>query len=394
MVDRRLILHPALICADKNKLTVSAQVTSPENFPWMPRSLWYRFPAEYRDYTGESNDAQVVALFLVAMGHGLDLQVLGPMSSRLLHSLNELQQVLARLFPTQVKIVTIDARELVGDETRPPGRGVAAPFSGGADSFYTLWSHLPHNDPDPQTRLTHGIFVHGLDFADPQNFEVCRAAYSALYRRLGLELLTAATNVRDWYTGMEWSWNYFAPVLSPALVLDKLIGRLYAPSNSTIFSPPPWDEFTLLDRFFSTDSVEVVGDAVTVTKANKLYSLARWDATYDSLRVCYKKINGLENCCRCHKCLYTMIALELADSLSRYTTFPLPLTRTHIRRMHISRNARSITWTVYDKARELGRRDTTFDMSVALAASRVRWFLQSARDMLLKTDEQSHRPVT
>lgn len=378
----RLIIHPVSIRAENNDLLIVAPVTAPALFPRMPRNLYYRAPGSYRDYLSTRNDAHVVALFLVALWHGLDMEIQGPISARLLRGLNELQPILLRLFRQVLKPITLHAAHLLDDAPKPWARGVAAPFSGGGDSFYTLWSHLPQNDPDPQTQLTHGIFVYGFDIRDPQNFETCFAAYRALFHRLGLELLTVSTNLRAWYVGMEWGWTYFAPVLTPALILDQLIGRVHMPANSVISDAPPWGEYTLLDRFLSTGSVEVADDGVTTTKAQKLAALAHWDATYDHLRVCYKKINGLENCCRCGKCLNTMIALELAGTLSRYKTFPLPLTRAEIRGMHIPKMSQVITQTSLAQARAQGRNDIVLDMSLAFALSRVRWNLSAARDTM------------
>ena len=109
----RLIIHPLRFQQAADQLTVSAQVTTPELFPQMPRSLWYRFPSEYRDFVGERLDGQVVGLFLVAMFHGLDLEVCGPMSARLWQGLHELQKILVRLVPSEVKPITIHAPELV-----------------------------------------------------------------------------------------------------------------------------------------------------------------------------------------------------------------------------------------------------------------------------------------
>ena len=36
-------------------------------------------------------------------------------------------------------------------------------FTGGVDSTFTLWSHLPQNQPVPEFRITHAIFLKGFD---------------------------------------------------------------------------------------------------------------------------------------------------------------------------------------------------------------------------------------
>lgn len=373
-----LTIHPPFLRAGDRAFTVTTRVTAPPLFPSLPRVLWYRFPAEYQPYLGAHADGQVVALFLVAMAYGIDIEVRAPLSAQLWRGLNELQQKIVLLMPGDFQPITIHARELDDSTPSPAPDAVVSTFSGGADSFYTLWSHLPQNEPDPARRLTHGLFLQGHDILDTPNFEICRRAYETLYQRLGLTLVPAATNVREWYPGLQWSPSYFAPILSPALILSRLFRHFYAPTNSTIHEPAPMDEWTLLSRFFSTESMTVEDDGVTADKADKLFAISGWNETYDHLRVCYTKINGLENCCRCRKCLLTMTTLQMAGTLSRYKTFPLPLTRARVLRMNVTRTGPMI-YDVRKKAQAVGRADVVRDLSLVLSLNRVRWTLKNAR---------------
>lgn len=44
------------------------------------------------------------------------------------------------------------------------------------------------------------------------------------------------------------------------------------------------------------------------------------------LRVCWQNPDNAYNCCRCEKCIRTMLALEALGGLDQCPTFPLPLT--------------------------------------------------------------------
>lgn len=370
-----ITIHPPELIEDGKTLTVLTRVAAPELFPNMPGGLWYRFPAHYRAYITERSDAQLAGLYMAAMGYGMDLEIQGPVSARLVEGLNELQPILVRLMPREMKRMTIHAPDTVSAISTPLPTAVGTNFSGGVDSSFTLWSHLAQNDPNPKTRVTHGLFVQGLDIGDSQNYELCRSSYERMYHRLGLTLLSAQTNVRLWYPQRDWAWFSIAPSFSAALVFGRLFGRFYSPAGYWIQEGPPYSEIALIDRYFSTETMQLEPDGVETTRANKTFAIAGWTETYDSLRVCYKKLNGLVNCCRCDKCLMTMLVLEMAGALGKYKTFPLPLTRPHIYSIRYHARGR-IIYGILAKARELGREDLVRDISIVIMLNRARWFVK------------------
>ncbi len=375
-------IHPVEIISRRETVTAVTRVSGPPLFKGMPASLWFECPAAYREFLSERADAAVASLLLAAMSYGQDIVVEGPLSTRLYRGLYDLQEVAVRMYPDRMKRIAIHAEQL--DSTSPPltPHAVAGAFSGGVDSFYTLWSHLPRNDPDPAAQLTHGLFVRGFDIADAKNYERCRALYQKVFERQGLTLLTPHTNSRGWYAELDWSWMYIAPLAGMALALGSLLRRFYVPTGSTTDCAAPWGEFAQLNRLFSTETLEIIDDAPTTRKPTKIFALAHWDETYDHLRVCYRKIDGLVNCCRCAKCINTMAALELTGQLSRYKTFPLPLTRRKIRLLRVPHHAPFLYEWMLTQARECGRKDMALDYSVAFALSRVRWRLHTLRKVL------------
>ncbi len=371
-----MIVHPPELDFVQDQIKFSARVEAAPLFGGMPERVWFAFPSSYARYLDARADGLVATLLLVAMRFGQDLDVRGPISPRLLQGLEQLQQTLLRLFPSSVKRVAIHAPHLASPISEVAPRGVATAFSGGVDSFYSLWTHLPEQDANPATRVTHGLFVHGFDIPldAPDRYAICRAAYAKLFQRLDLELLVARTNARAWYPTLEWNWMYISSLAGAALTLNRLLGRFYIPTGSVEKDAPPWGEFTRINSLFSTETLQVVDDGVTATKADKLGTVAHWEVTYPLLRVCFENGIGLENCSRCSKCLATMVGLQLYGTLHRYTTFSLPLDRHALRTLHVPYASRLIYQSILIKAIACGRDDLALDLGIAFIKSYWGWF--------------------
>ena len=90
--------------------------------------------------------------------------------------------------------------------------GVAAAFSGGIDSLYTLWSHNVQNQADPAIRLTNGLFVHGFEIRlhEKDYYHTLYRAYARTFDELGLTLLQARTNLFS-FSQFHLNWLYTHP---------------------------------------------------------------------------------------------------------------------------------------------------------------------------------------
>ena len=122
----------------------------------------------------------------------------------------------------------------------------------------------------------------------------------------------------------------------------------------------------------SPQTLQIVYDAGGFSRAEKTLTIAHWPETFSRLRVCWRKQDGLNNCCRCSKCMRTMLALEICGTLRHYTTFPWPLSRRDIRfcRLHSYEFEQVIQ--LAQRALEVGRRDIASDLMFALRLSRLR----------------------
>ena len=119
--------------------------------------LWYSLPVEHaRWFSTDRFDGFVVALLLCAMRSAEDLQVEGPMSSRLWHSLNgSYIPMVAKVFG--LPAIKLTAAALLEQETS--AQGVATGFSGGIDSFAAIIQHFVR-ETSPAFRVSHLLFHH------------------------------------------------------------------------------------------------------------------------------------------------------------------------------------------------------------------------------------------
>ncbi len=238
--------------------------------------------------------------------------------------MNEFQRVASLWLPDK-KPIKICADDYAPSELSANKIGCA--FSGGVDSFFTLWSHLPQNEEYRGNAVSHALFVKGFDLGlDDTMYETYRASYAALLREWGVELLTAQTNIRSFDRAGDWIYAVTPALASMAHFLGRGIGRFYIPASEYYDEFPKWGPEAFLSALLSSEHIAILQDGARFDKHTKIAELARVPATYNHLRVCYRNPNGLMNCCECDKCIQTMASLALCGALQNYTAFPKPLT--------------------------------------------------------------------
>ena len=319
-----MIVHSPIIRVEEDKVYISSRFEFNTHIPFLPQELWYRFPQQYHDHISMQADAFAPTALLLAMYTGEDLQIGGKISPRLAYSLFEYQKIFSSWWPTIFSQIDIQYQHLASPVRIKRKTAVATAFSGGVDSFYTLWSHLPQNQAIPDAQITHGLFVHGFDLRldDEENYWTAAESYSKIFKDLGLELIRAATNAYL-YSEFRIDWTIFhGTVLSgAALCLSPFLKRFYVPSCMSDYNAlVPFGSTPLIDHLLSTETVQIVNHGTNVTRTEKTITLVNWPITHHKLRVCANKIKlqGLENCCSCQKCYRMMVLLEILQARDKY----------------------------------------------------------------------------
>ncbi len=363
-----MIINPPEIRVKDGEVTVSSEIELQTSRKIASRKLWYKFPEMYQEFLTDRVDGFVVALFVLAMLLGENVEVRGKLSPRLLDGIYEYQRVLHFWLPGRFKLVDITCEHYAPFDFQPAHRGVASSFSGGLDSFYTLWCHLAQNERISQFQVSHTLFVHGFDIPlqDEETYRVAFQSYQAMMQRLGIQLIAARTNARE-FDGGAWEYCHGAMLTSLPLVLGKGLTRYYIPSSHTYNDAYPWGSDHRIDHLLSAETLQVVHDGATASRFEKTAAIAQWPEAYSRLRVCWQKPDGLKNCCRCNKCIRTMTSLAILDKLEQFETFPLKLEHQHIRNCPFKKeNERSFMQQVLEAAELNDKQDLASDIRYAL----------------------------
>jgi hypothetical protein len=381
-----MIIHKPQITTEKDEICVSARIDMETPGLDVPDTLWYKFPKHYADFVTDRADAFIVGLLPTAMLLRESILVKGTISPRLAWGIREYQHAQSIWWPGNLFSV-VDTRYEDLTEAPPATGGVGCSISGGVDSFYTLRSHMPVNETIPEYQLTHCLIINGYDYdtdlEETGRFRRTMETFEPVAERAGVKLLTSRTNLRYFRHGHHGYLNisFEAPITAPVLVLGNLFSRFYIPGSGSYSYENliPVGPFPITWPLLGTEGLQVIADGHDATRAEKTEVVAQWPETYPTLRVCWRIVvfdetTGLiENCCRCQKCVRTMLALDLVGALHKYKTFPLPLRRRDIWRIDCVKDHQKVFF--FDNlnlARRVSRRDRVADLHVARLRARLR----------------------
>lgn len=87
----------------------------------------------------------------------------------------------------------------------------------------------------------------------------------------------------------------------------------------------PWGSSPDLDPLWSTERLTFVHDGCEASRLDKIRLITRFPIVLETLRVCWENPSNEYNCCKCEKCLRTMLGLHIAGVLPECKTFALPI---------------------------------------------------------------------
>jgi hypothetical protein len=141
-------------------------------------------------------------------------------------------------------------------------------------------------------------------------------------RSLGKQVIEVETNIRSLLDAfVPWTMGYGAVLRTTALLLDGF-SKFYIPGSHYGACLCPDGTHPLLDPLWSTAKLQFVHDGCETTRFRKCELVSRYPLTYEHLRVCWQNRPGAYNCCRCEKCVRTMVYLRALDRLEHFSAFP------------------------------------------------------------------------
>lgn len=361
---------------------VSARVETTSCPVSLPEKLWFSFPRQFCDHiTGDVNGF-ATALLPLAMILGEDLHMEGSLSPRLLGGLEEYQRIQCAWDPSPFQPVRLIPESLQAGHAGHTPTAVGTSFSGGIDSFHTLWSHLSENERNPSYSISHALIINGFDrdsdLGKPGNFSMIEQVMQPMMERLGIQFIVCRTNYMSFSDAFILKQTFGAMVTSPALVLGGLFSAFYIPSSYR------FDDFfrdgshPMLDHLVATETMQTIHEGSHLKRTQKTRDISQWSETYSTLRVCSRETgydeetNSIQNCCRCEKCIRTIKTLELYGALDNYKTFAERPGRFDVWSCHFAqKGTRIFAWEIIDEAFKARRFKIVIDYCIALATTAI-----------------------
>jgi hypothetical protein len=292
-----------------------------------PHQLWFRFPIQFQSRISTDIDPFAVALLLVAMKNQEPLELRGSLSRKLFEGLKEYQRIYHSWYPQIFHEIEIRPTTL-RDDSQNQSTQVACAFSGGVDSFYTLFKLMKQDDlmskgKSNSTGLNYTLFMAGFDMPLQltQSISELTRSYSVLMKELGIQFVIGSTNIRSFVNTVDWTNAHGQALGAAALFFKNSWNQFYIPSSYTSASYPKWGTHPSLDHLLSTETLRFVHHGDESNRVSKLNLVSKYQDSYSRLRVCWIQNIGLKNCGECEKCVRTLVALDILNKRFLYTTF-------------------------------------------------------------------------
>lgn len=327
------------------------------SFQGQEDECFYSVPAEYADMADlESSNCFLVGMLYPAMRYGEDVEVDGTVSARLLYNLNEYLVPLMAICDTRLKRIRITASATT-DAPCAGAKAVGTGFSGGIDSFATIYEHFERPAPEG-FKLTHLFFfnvgAHGIP-KKPGDLETIERQFRARYAKfrgfpeeVGLPFVMVDSNVHKFHPWGHLEVATFATV-SAVMFLQRGIRRYYLASSGHTYRqlwkflgdggrPDAIERMNMmLLPWLSTEGLDLVDDGNLYDRSRKTELVASYAPAAKYLNVCYGHDTLDTNCSVCGKCARTLLTLDILGKLDVFSgVFDIPRYKREVRRRLIA----------------------------------------------------------
>ncbi len=289
--------------------------------------LWYELDADYRGFLSDSADSALIALLLPAMYYGESIEVEGEVSSELIRSIRQDIQYLYKILNPDFQYVDVRCSRFSTEASG--GSAIATGCSAGVDSLCTIAENFLSDIPEDEKvdlLLFNNVGSHGI--RGRELFLERLAHVQPLASELGLPLVSVDSNVSDFYSDTELGFmrTHTLRNASVALLLQRKIGQfLYASSYAfpqirvaAKCSSGYVDAIVL--PLISNRNIRLRSSEAALSRVEKTMRIAQMKLAQGKLDVCAggaKAVVG--NCSECWKCMRTMLTLDVAGALEKFS---------------------------------------------------------------------------
>lgn len=339
-------------------------------------------------------DPFVIAALFPAMGVGGTLRMHGRVSRVLIRNLLDYQSLWFRAAPEFCRPIAFEVAEF--DDASPQlgaNPKTVLAFTGGLDSLLALCRNVSGDAGPAGHDIRATVMIHGMGTGRRENRDPS-AMIADLRRtsgRWGVPLAVVDTNIAA-ITGLK----YLAHGTWLASCLSLFSGGFDVGlvGSSVPYFRPAWEligSHPLLDPLLSGGAMSIRNDEGLYEREDKVALLTRYPTALEDLRVCVHIEDPASNCCRCEKCLRTMLSFIASGN-------PIPSAFPHGPRLGDigigMGNQNGLDWApiILNSARLHGTQDAPA-MQVLLRRYRVKRAKVAAKAVWrrLRTGRRTHR---
>lgn len=272
-------------------------------------------------------DSVVVTFLFFAIKYDMDVVSSIPITEKLYHNIRT--QIIPQVVKCDQKAHSIDIHMPITNE-KYCGKWNGTGISLGVDSFATI--HQYGSDCELEDyKITHLVHLktgahHGCGKKDEQELFLAENNRVRRYcEKYNYNLITIETNLHKICQerfGDDFDTTHICRNLGAILLLQNYFGKYYYASTSNL------DHFRIdinkdiaycekwLIPVLSNDNIDFYSANLAMMRSDKVKYISDFPDTYEFLHVCW---SDEKNCGECRKCIRTMVQLDLAGKLDRYT---------------------------------------------------------------------------
>lgn len=302
------------------------------------KSFWFSVDTEFGCWlTADVYDSFLVAMLYPAMYYGEDIDICGNVSKKIWHNINYYVQGLMKAYDPSFCDVFVTVQGFA-DAAKVDHLHIGTGFSGGIDSFSTLTDNF-FNAKDSDYKIDTLFFFHVGQYGNVKERNTWLRASNRFgitkefAKEIGVGAIMMNTNLFDFYLP---KWEYDAGVLcriTSVLVFQKMLKRYYI-SNAVTYRELAKLDFTthhvdmaeisdpIIMPLLSPNGLDILCDGAQYSRTEKTARIVDLALAQKYLNVCVNSSNKhveAKNCSRCSKCLRTMMALESAGALQKFS---------------------------------------------------------------------------
>lgn len=299
--------------------------------------VFFSVDSKYASFIKDDASPFLACLLLPAMKLKEDIYIDATISQQLLVNTQKIMRLVVG-WNIGLKKIKIIAKSTTNEKKK--NHGIGSFFSGGVDSFSTYLI----NKGEPKDAINHFIFVHGFDIFLKENvaFDKVYKTLKAVAKEENIELISVKTNIREITDPiLEWGYVHGGALASIALFLSNGFTKIHIPSTFSTGHLFPWGSHPALDPLWSTENVQIIHDSSHLSRQQKIKSyISKSSVALKYLRVCWS--SSEYNCGQCSKCIRTMLALQVTNSLHKSKTFPTKLKPEIIRNFFLTNKSQIV----------------------------------------------------